>query len=77
MSMKNDVARVTPLFKSDDNFLVNNYRSVSVLAFIRKIKERHVFNSFKEYLDKKNFELIRNPVLDQSIYVKQYFIIIL
>ena len=44
-------ARVTPLYKSGDAFLVNNYRPVSVLPVISKIIERHVFNSFYDYLN--------------------------
>lgn len=47
-------ARVTPLFKSGENFIVNNYRPVSVLPIVSKIIERHVFNSFYEYLDRNN-----------------------
>ena len=43
-------ARVTPLFKSGDEHVVNNYRPVSVLPIVSKIIERHVFNSFYEYL---------------------------
>jgi hypothetical protein len=30
--------------------MVNNYRPVSVLPIISKIIEKHVFNSFYEYL---------------------------
>ena len=43
-------ARVTPIFKSGDNHIVNNYRPVSVLPIVSKILERHVFNAFYEYL---------------------------
>ena len=39
-------ARVTPLLKSGGNFVVNNYRPISVLKFVSKIIEWHVFNSY-------------------------------
>lgn len=47
-------ARVTPLFKSGENFIVNNDRTVSVLPIVSKIIERHAFNSFYEYLNTNN-----------------------
>ena len=43
-------ARVVPLYKAGDENLVNNYRPVSILPIVSKIIERHVFNSFYEYL---------------------------
>ena len=43
-------AKVSPIFKSGDEHMVNNYRTVSVLPIISKIIEKHVFNSFYEYL---------------------------
>lgn len=48
------VARVTPIFKSGDEHTVNNFRPVSVLPIVSKILERHVFNSFYEYLSVNN-----------------------
>lgn len=51
-------ARVTPIFKSGDNHIVNNYRPVSVLPIVSKIIERHVFNAFYDYLS--NNKLITN-----------------
>ena len=43
-------ASVTPILKSGDDHIVNNYRPVSVLPIVSKILERHVFNAFYEYL---------------------------
>ena len=47
-------ARVTPLYKSGEIFLVNNYRPVSVLPILSKIIERHIHNHFYEYLMHNN-----------------------
>ncbi len=38
------IARVVPLYKADNNMLVNNYRPVSVLPVFSKIYERLVYN---------------------------------
>ena len=43
-------SRVTPLCKSGDKFVVTNFRPILILAIVSKIIERHVFNSFYEYL---------------------------
>lgn len=43
-------ARVTPIIKSEDDHIVNNYRPVSVLRIVSKMLERHVFNAFYEKL---------------------------
>ena len=47
-------SRVVPLYKAGDENLVNNYRPVSILPIVSKIIERHVFNSFYEYLSTNN-----------------------
>ena len=47
-------ARVTPLIKSGECFHLTNYRPVSVLPVVGKIIERHVHNSFYEYLNENN-----------------------
>ena len=70
-------ARVTPLFKTGDNFIVNNFRPVSVLPIVSKIIERHVFNSFYEYLDKNNLLTEHQSDLDQNIHAKRHCIALL
>jgi hypothetical protein len=47
-------AKVSPIFKSGDKHMVNNYRPVSVLPIIGIIIEKHVFNSFYEYLSENH-----------------------
>lgn len=47
-------ARVSPIFKSGNEHMVNNYRPVSVLPIISKIIEKHVFTSFYEYLSENH-----------------------
>jgi hypothetical protein len=55
-NFENDWKRVkiSPIFKTRDEHMVNNYRPVSVLPIISKIIEKHVFNSFDEYLSENH-----------------------
>ena len=46
--------KVSPIFKTRDEHMVNNYKPVSVLPIISKIIEKHVLNSFYEYLSKNH-----------------------
>ena len=45
------VARVTPLYKSEDKLLVENYRPISVLPVLSKVLERVVHTQMCPYLD--------------------------
>ena len=59
-------ARVnTPFFKSGNEHVVNNYRPVSVLPIVSKIIERHVFNSFYEYLSENGVYIL----VEVSFYI--------
>ena len=48
------VARVTPIFKSGDDGLVNNYRPISVLSCFSKILERIMYNRLYSFLVENN-----------------------
>ena len=48
------IARVIPIYKGRDNMQINNYRPVSVLAFISKIFERIMYNRIIEFVNKHN-----------------------
>ena len=43
-------ARITPLFKSGDKKVFNNYRPISVLPIMNKIMEKLVYKSLLKYL---------------------------
>ena len=45
------VARVTPLYKSEDKLLVENYRPISVLPVLSKVLERVMHTQMCPYLD--------------------------
>ena len=45
------VARVTPLYKAEDNLLVENYRPISALPVLSKVLERVVHTQTSAYLD--------------------------
>ena len=48
------IARVIPLFKSDNCMLVINYRTVSVLPFFSKILEKIMYNRILAFINKHN-----------------------
>ena len=48
-------AYVTPVFKSGDQGLMNNYRPISVLPVFSKILERLVFNRLYSFVTGKNY----------------------
>jgi len=45
------IAKVVPIYKSDDKFSIGNYRPVSVLPTISKILERLMYNRLYEYFE--------------------------
>ncbi len=59
-------ARVTPIYKGNGNFDDgNNFRPISVIAYVAKIMERGVQIQFLEYLMSHDFLSV-----DQSAYIK-------
>ena len=47
-------AKVIPLYKKDDNFLLKNYRPISILPTISKVAERIMFNQLHSHLHELN-----------------------
>ena len=50
------IARVIPIFKSDDQSLFTNYRPISVLPSFSKFFERVIYNRLMQYL--MNFNIL-------------------
>ena len=50
------IARVIPIFKSDDQSLFTNYRPISVLPSFSKFFERSIYNRLMQYL--MNFNIL-------------------
>ena len=48
------IARVTPIFKSGDETLLNNYRPISVLPCFSKLLERIMYNRLYSFLQENN-----------------------
>lgn len=48
------IARVIPLYKSDDKAIFSNYRPISILPAFSKILERVFYNRLLSYLNKHN-----------------------
>ena len=44
------IAKIVPIYKSDDKLLVNNYLPISVLPFFSKILERMMYNCLLKFL---------------------------
>ena len=45
------LAKVLPIYKSENGQLVQNYRPISVLPYFSKIYERVIYNHFIDYID--------------------------
>ena len=43
------IAKVTPLYKKDENYLMNNYRPISILPSVSKVFERVMHNQIYQY----------------------------
>ena len=67
------IAKVTPIFKTDDQSLVSNYRPISVLPVFSKILERIMYNRVFTYLNnnkllyEKQFGFQNNTSTDHAI----------
>ena len=48
------IAKVLPLFKTNDPHIMDNYRPISLLTSISKLFENAVFNQLFEYFHKNN-----------------------
>ena len=52
------IANVTPLYKSDDSFVFNNYRPVSLLCVLSKVFEKVMYNRLLEFLE--SYKILTN-----------------
>ena len=43
------IAKIIPIFKSEDKLLINNYRPISILPFFSKILKRLMYNRLLNY----------------------------
>ena len=48
------IAKVVPIYKSDDENIFNNYRPISILPALSKVFEKIVFNQTYAYFDDHN-----------------------
>ena len=60
------VAHVTPLHKTDDKLLVENYRPISVLPALSKVMERVVHTQLSIHLDQPGYDLT-NISMDSGV----------
>ena len=52
------IANVIPLYKSDDSFVFNNYRPVSLLCVLSKVFEKVMYNRLLEFLE--SYKILTN-----------------
>ena len=48
------IAKVSPIYKKDEEFLLTNYRAVSVLPCFSKLLERIIYNRLFQYLSENS-----------------------
>ena len=48
------IAKVTPIYKSEDRSKVNNYRPISVLPILSKIEEKIMYQRLLDFISKNN-----------------------
>ncbi len=55
-SIKLKIAKITPIFKKDDQTLFTNYRPISLLPAFSKVFEKVIFKQLHQFfIDKKLF----------------------
>ena len=54
------IAKVLPIYKSDDKHLIHNYRPISVLPFFSKFVEKFIFNHLENCIAPNNILLYDN-----------------
>ena len=52
------IAKIIPMYKSEDRYSINNYRPISILLFFSTIFERLMYNRILDYVNANN---ILNP----------------
>ena len=48
------MAKITPIFKQDDDTDVKNYRLIALLSDFNKIFEKIVFKGMESFIEQKN-----------------------
>ena len=51
------MAKVIPIFKSDDNTDPNNYRPISLLSCFNRIFEKLVYKRMKSFIEEKKYPM--------------------
>ena len=49
------LSKITPVYKKDDKYLVENYRPISLLPSVSKLLEKVLFDQFYKYLTVNNY----------------------
>ena len=69
------LANVLPLYKTDDPFLFNNYRPVSVLSILSKVFEKIMYSMLMEYLE--TYKILINNQFGFRKYHSSYMALML
>ena len=55
LSKEMKIANVIPLYKNDNNMMVNNYRPISILLVFSKLLERLMYNRLISFIINTNY----------------------
>ncbi len=61
------IAKVTPIFKKDDETIFSNYRPISLLPVISKLFEKVIFSPTYEFFQKDKLSMVVNMALEINI----------
>ena len=71
------MAKVIPIFKSDDETDPNNYRPISLLSCFNRIFEKLVFKRLKSFIDERKLYVPHNMASDKVTQRNMQFLILL
>ena len=70
------IAKVSPVYKKDEEFLLTNYRPISVLPCFSKLLERVMYNRLFKYLS-ENSILYKKQFGFQTSHITEHAILLL
>ena len=63
------IAKIIPVYKSEDKKIISNYRPISILPAFSKILERLVYSRLLDFINKNN--IIKINMTSEKIYLHQ------
>ena len=57
------IAKITPIFKKGEKYILGNYRPISILPVISKVLERIMYNRIYKHVTENNLLYIINSLV--------------